>query len=213
MQQRKPDWSEWHREYDDPASSLSRRLRIVQEHLRRAIDDRPGRLQIVSICAGEGRDVVGVLANHPRRAEIAVRLVELDPRNLSVARAAVRAASLDGVQVIQADAGAMDNYQNAIPANIVLACGVLGNISDADARRTIEHLPCLCARDAVVIWTRGQEPSRDFALTLRTWFAESGFEEVAFEAPVDWRFRVGVHRLAKDPSPFQPGVQLFRFLR
>ena len=185
----------------------------MQKHLRRAVDNKPGQLQIVSICAGEGRDAIGVLAEHPRRAEIAVRLVELDPRSLSAARAAVRTAGLDRFEVVQADAGATDSYKGAVPADIILACGVLGNIPDADAKRTIEHLPYLCARGAVVIWTRGREPDRDIASTLRTWFAESGFDELAFEAPKDWRFRVGVHRLAKDPSPFQPGVQLFSFLR
>jgi hypothetical protein len=28
------DWVEWHRDYDDPGSLLSRRLELVQGHLR-----------------------------------------------------------------------------------------------------------------------------------------------------------------------------------
>jgi hypothetical protein len=31
-----PDWRDWHREYDDPSSRLSRRLRAVQDLFRDA---------------------------------------------------------------------------------------------------------------------------------------------------------------------------------
>jgi hypothetical protein len=35
-----------------------------------------------------GRDVIGVLAGHPRRDDVRARLVELDERNVAVARQA-----------------------------------------------------------------------------------------------------------------------------
>ena len=208
-----PDWEGWHRAYDDPSSYLSRRLEKVQRHLRLAVEGKPGRLQMVSMCAGQGRDVIGALANHPRRAEIDARLVELDAGNVELGRAGVRATGLEGIEVVCADAGASDSYAGAVPADIILACGVFGNISDGDVRRTIEYLPHLSAPGAVVIWTRGREAERDFTLTIRGWFAEVGFEELGFEAPSDARFRVGVHRLVREPRPFQPEVRLFSFLR
>ena len=207
------DWSEWHRAYDDPSSSLALRLAVVQRHLRDEIDQRPGRLQLISMCAGEARDVIGVLRAHPRRAEIPARLVELDARNVAVARAAVRAADLDRVEVVHADAALTDSYESAVPADVILACGVFGNIADEEVRHTIEMLPCLSAPAATVIWTRGREPDRDAALTIREWFAEFGFVEAAFDAPADARFRVGVHRLTAPPRPFERGARLFRFLR
>ncbi len=209
----KRDWSDWHRAYDDPSSALSRRLRVVQAYLRQAVDDRAGPLQIISMCAGEGRDVVAVLARHPRRSEISARLVELDPRNAAFATAAARAAGLDRVEVASADAAVTDSYANAAPADIILACGIFGNIPDEEVRQTVEHLPCLSAPGAAVIWTRGREPHRDMAENIRAWFAESGFEEIAFEAPADARFRVGAHRLVAAPRPFEPGVRLFTFFR
>src|SRR5438552_6274520 len=122
------DWAGWHRGYDDPESRLSRRLRVVQEHLREAIDARTGPMQIISMCAGEGRDVVPVLADHPRRREIATRLVELDLRNAAIARTAIDAAKLECVEIVVGDAGLTDSYAGAVPADIVLACGVFGNI-------------------------------------------------------------------------------------
>ena len=209
----KRDWSEWHRSYDDPTSRLAGRLRVVQKHLRQAIDDRHGPVRIVSMCAGEGRDVVGVLKDHPRRAEVVARLVELDPRNAAAASSAADAAGLDQVEVICADAAVTDTYDGAVPADIVLACGIFGNISEDDIVRTIEYLPCLCAPNATVIWTRGYRPERDVASEIRRWFDDRGFEEVAFEAPAGATFRVGVHRLTAKPRDLARGVRLFRFLR
>jgi hypothetical protein len=36
------DWMAWHRDYEDPSSSLSARLRRVHYHLSQAIDRAPG---------------------------------------------------------------------------------------------------------------------------------------------------------------------------
>jgi hypothetical protein len=207
------DWVEWHRAYDDPASSLSRRLLVVRDYLRAAIDERPGTLRIVSMCAGEGRDVIGVLAEHPRRDEINACLVELDPNNARLAREAAGAAALGRVEIRVADAGLTDSYGGAVPAEIVLACGIFGNVPDSDVRNTIAHLPSLCAPGATVLWTRGREPERDFALTIREWFAASGFEEIAYNAPDRDHFRVGVQRLIAPARPPEPGVRIFTFFR
>jgi hypothetical protein len=207
------DWAAWHREYENPASRLSHRLRVVQHHLRQAIDERPGRIRIVSMCAGEGRDVIGVLAGHPRRADVTARLVELDRRNAGVAREAVRDAGLDGVEVAEGDAGVSDSYEGAVPAEIVLACGIFGNVPDEDVRRTVKHLSSFCAPGATVIWTRGRQQHRDFALTIKGWFEECGFAEIAYEAPDDYGYRVGVHRLTAEPQDFVRGVRLFSFFR
>ena len=97
------DWAEWHRGYDDPESRLSRRLLVVQRYLREAIDGRSGPMQIISMCAGEGRDIIPVLADHRRRREIATRLVELDLRNATVARTAIDAANLDRIEMVVGD--------------------------------------------------------------------------------------------------------------
>src|SRR5215510_4423574 len=61
------DWLEWHRHYDDPNSPLVQRLALTHHALCRAFEVAPGDpegvVQLVSICAGEGRDVLPVLAN------------------------------------------------------------------------------------------------------------------------------------------------------
>src|ERR1700761_2848223 len=100
------DWAEWHRDYDDPDSLLSRRGKLVQGHLRAELDRAPaGDVRLISLCAGQGRDVIGVLTGHPRRDDVRARLVELDERNVALARQAAQAAGLDGGEVREARAG------------------------------------------------------------------------------------------------------------
>ena len=149
------DWHEWHDAYDSPDSYLGRRLALVQERIRLALDEAPpGPLTAVSLCAGQGRDLIGALHDHPRRADVRARLVELDDRNVAVARAAARAAGLPDVEVLAGDASLTDHYAPLVPADLVLVCGVLGNLVDADVERTIDHLAQLCRPGGTVVWTR-----------------------------------------------------------
>ena len=56
------DWRDWHRHYDNPNSSIALRLEVVQRDLRRALAESPkgdGITQLITMCAGEGRDVFG----------------------------------------------------------------------------------------------------------------------------------------------------------
>ena len=85
------DWVSWHKAYDEPGSSLERRLRVVQRRVAEKLDEAPpGQVRIISMCAGQGRDLLSVLAQHPRRADVTARLVELDAANVAVAREAAR---------------------------------------------------------------------------------------------------------------------------
>jgi hypothetical protein len=212
------DWARWHDDYDDPSSPLSTRLAIVQAHLADAIAAAPrGPVSLVSLCAGQGHDVLGVLPGHPRRDDVTALLVELDPRNAR--RAADRAAAegLAGVDVREADAGVTASYADAIPADVLLLCGIFGNVSDEDIRRTIGAAPALCAPGGTVIWTRHRRPP-DRTLLMREWFSAAGFAEVAFEAPETGStlIGVGVHRrqagpAGHAPAASPPGGRLFTF--
>ena len=205
------DWAEWHRPYDDPASLLSGRLRRVQAHFKALLDRQPpGPVQVISLCAGQGRDVIGVLAGHPRRDSVRARLVELDPRNVEHARRAAAAAGLDAVEVLAADAGLADSCAGAVPAQIVVACGIFGNITDVDISATVAALPGLCAPGAGVIWTRHTRPP-DRTPAIRSWFSAAGFAEESYEAPEATRQGIGRHRLTGPPAAFAPGRRLFAF--
>ncbi len=205
------EWVEWHERYEhDPG--LVRRLEVVQAHIRRSLDAcPPGPIRVISLCAGDGRDLLGVLETHPRRADVSARLAELDPQLVERGRARAQAASLGGVEFALCDAGTSSAYAGAVPADVVLVCGVFGNISDADVRRTVESLPELCAQGASVVWTRGIfEP--DLTPAIRGWFADLGFSETAFIAIPGTTSAVGSQRLAASPRAYRPGVRLFTFL-
>ncbi|MGZ4675292.1 MAG: class I SAM-dependent methyltransferase family protein [Acidimicrobiia bacterium] len=208
-----PDWVQWHRPYDDPDSGLSRRLALVQQHVRRALDTSPpGPVRVLSLCAGRGRDVIDVLVDHPRRADVVVTLVELQPDLADAARAGVRAAGLTDVHVITGDASTTDTFRTAVPADVVLLCGIFGNVSDEDVRDCIGAAPTLCHPGATVIWTRHRlEP--DLTPAIRAWFADAGFDEVAFGTPDGNAWAgVGAHRLTAAPGRFVSGRRLFTFV-
>ncbi len=140
---------------------------------------------------------------------MAARLVELDPRNVEVARAAASQVARGDVEIVAGDASLASAYAGAVPADLVLVCGVFGNISDCDIARTIVYLPRLCAPGATVIWTRHRrQPDRTIA--IRVWFAKRGFEEIDFISPTN-TWAVGAQRFVGSPKPFKPGIKLFSF--
>jgi len=206
------DWVGWHKAYDERGSSMERRLRVVQRRVAEALDDAPpGHVRIISMCAGQGRDLLGPLAQHPRRADVTARLVELDATNAAVAREAARDTRLDGVDVVCGDGSVTTAYEGAVPADLVLVCGVFGNVPDGDVAHTITALPALCGTRATVIWTRHRLPP-DLTPAIRAWFAEKGFDEVAFDSEEPHAFGVGTHRLRIQPLPFIPRLRLFDFV-
>jgi hypothetical protein len=203
------EWVEWHRQYRGD-ERLAKRLRVVQDMIRTALDlSPPGRIRVVSACAGDGRDLLGVLEHHPRAADVDARLVELESELVAVGTE--RARPFRRVHFVLADAGLSDAYAGATPADLVLVCGVFGNITNDDVRTTIEQLPRLCAPEARVIWTRGRF-APDLTPSIRAWFSELGFSELDFVAIPDTTAAVGAHQLRVAPQPFEAGVRLFTFL-
>src|SRR4051812_21103069 len=108
------DWHEWHRAYDLPESPLARRLAIVQQCIRDALDAAPvGPISVISMCTGEARDLAGALEDHPRARDVHGVLVELDPELARRARENVGPA----VDVLVGDAGMSTAYEDATPAD------------------------------------------------------------------------------------------------
>jgi hypothetical protein len=215
------DWHAWHEEYDDPTSSLARRLQVVRHEIGRGLSwlesEGVRHPRMISMCAGDGRDVLPVLAGgHPT---VTATLVELDPVLADRARAAADRLGLAGIDVRTADAGLSSTYRDSAPANLLTACGVFGNVTDDDVLRTIDLLPHLLAPNALVVWTRGNKVPEDPTTApgdpsefVRTAFLERGFCEIALERPEDASFRVGVARLTDPPRPFATGLRLFTFV-
>jgi hypothetical protein len=219
-------WMRWHAAYEDPASPLSLRLRIVRSMVGDFLDRVPashlGPVRMVSMCAGQGRDVIDVVATHPRGRDLSALLVELDPGLAAFARERAAAAGVaEQVRIVEGDAAQCRWYEGAVPADLVLVCGVFGNISPGDITRTIQALPGFCRMGSEVIWTRHRRPP-DATPEIRADFAAAGFTELAFEAPDGYVLTVGRHRLDGEPDTgpatgpatgaFDPALKLFDFV-
>lgn len=79
-------WQRWHDDYDDPDSDLSARLVVVQGWIQTGADQAPaGPLRLISVCAGQGHDVIGALGPHRRSRDVRGLLVERDVGNVAAA--------------------------------------------------------------------------------------------------------------------------------
>lgn len=206
------DWLEWHHGYDAPSSALRARLECVKLRLAGAIDRcPPGPVRLLSLCAGQGRDVLGVLPGHQRRDDVRAVLVEADLRNVELARLRAAEAGLAQVRVRRADASLTASFADALPVDVLLLCGIFGNVSDGDVERTVGAASAMCAPGATVIWTRHRRPP-DLTPKIRLWFAANGFAEVAFDTPeTDRLVSLGTHQLAGERSAVLPAGPLFTF--
>jgi Putative methyltransferase len=205
------DWHAWHGAYDSPDSPLAVRLHTVQRQVSLILDEAPpGPVRVISACAGQGRDLIGALDAHPRRADVTARLVELDPRNTAEARRAAAALGLSGVTAVTGDAALTDAYAGLAPADLVLLCGLFGNITLADIERVTDYCTRLCAENGTVIWTRNRHRPDVFPQVCE-WFEQRGFTRVWVNDP-DRAQGVGVHRFAGRPGELPSGERMFTFV-
>src|SRR5580698_7292952 len=110
------------------------------------------------------------------------------------------------VEVREADATVMATFADALPADVLLLCGIFGNVSDEDIRFTVEAASAMCRPGGTAIWTRHRRPP-DLTPQIRAWFAASGFDELAFDA-LDTENRlmtVGANRLRRAATGGLPG--------
>lgn len=74
----------------------------------------------------------------PAATSVPVRatLVELDPDLAATARTTARELRLD-VDVRCADAGTTGAYRGVLPVDVLLLCGIFGDVTDADIATTL----------------------------------------------------------------------------
>lgn len=210
------DWQAWHQDYDYPESPVSRRLVVVRARLAGLLAGASEPVRLLSLCAGDARDTVPVLAAGAGAVEAACA-VELDP---GLAERARRSADDAGVRldVRTGDAAAPATYLDRLPVDVLMLVGVLGNIDDADAETTIAAAASMLSLGGSVLWTRSNrfrsEPTHGYADPaewVRDRFEAHGFETVELIVPDD-PWRLGISRLqapSGDPLP----QRLFSFVR
>jgi hypothetical protein len=137
-------------------------------------------------------------------------LVELDGRLAGAASMASQHAGLNNVDVRRVDAGNPSTYRDVLRADVLLLCGIFGNIVEADIKRTIAAASAMVVAGGFVLWTRGgSEP--DLRPVIRRWFSEAGMAEVAFDGHPE-AYGVGVCRVEGPSSAALPD-RLFTFVK
>ncbi len=203
-------WVQWHEGYDDPASSNSRRLQAVVAMLGDVLGATPpGPIRVLSLCSGDGRDLAGALAGHPRAGDVSGLLVEADPDLAAAARADL-APVAPGLAVRCADAGAPDSFAEHLPADVLLLCGIFGNVAPADIAATVAAVPSLTRPGAAVLWTRHRRHP-DVTPWIRQRFHDAGCPAEAFVSSGPGGFAVGLQRVGPRASTAPLPPRLFTF--
>lgn len=204
------DWRAWHRAYDDSESSLSRRLRVVRARVD-ALVTVGGVRSVLSLCAGDGRDVIPVLARLDAAVDPRLVLVERDDALAAAAERRARDMDVD-VTVIRGDAGSSQTWRDETPVDLLMLCGIFGNIGDDDIQATICAVPALLNAGGCVIWTRGAFQDRDLRPQVRAWFERAALAEVTFDGEPAG-YGVGVNRRTPDAVATPVPDRLFTFIR
>ncbi len=215
------DWHTWHNRYEN-SPALKKRLVLVREHLSECLGRSPsGEIRIIGVCAGDGRDVLGTLADHKRRSDARARLVERDPDLVADGRNASEALGLSRhVEFVNGDATNPGCYRAAAPANIVMMCGMLGLVGHSELSNVVRAMQALCGRNGYVIWTRRLDWRDGVRQTkaLRKLMAEAGFRQTRlnvtsfgalFSMAPKSSFAVGTHRYDGDSVALPEGGRLF----
>jgi hypothetical protein len=204
------DWGEWHGKYDDPATGHPQRLAVVVEQIRAALDRAaPGPIQVLSLCAGDGRDVATAATGHPRAGDLTGSLVELDAELAAAARANVAPLG-SHLEVRTADAGDPAVWADVLPVDLLLLCGIFGNVPDEDVERTVRATAAIGRSGATVIWTRHRRPP-DLTPSIRAWFAAAGCTSLGFWSGGPGGFGVGAERFDAATRPLVRSRPLFTF--
>ncbi|PHJ57717.1 type 12 methyltransferase [Nostoc linckia z18] len=207
------DWFEWHELYNSEPK-LQQRLEIVREYIAYSLNaSADGPIHIVSVCAGDGRDLLGTLKNHPRKQDVYARLVEINPSLVERGRATIESLGLDKqIEFINGDATIATNYVGAVPANIVLVCGVFGNLpEETELNRLLDNLSFLSKEGAFVIWTRGHSNGIAYSDNVRKTLRVFGFEEVNFKLTATGDMGIGINRYLGKNLTVPKEQQLFVF--
>jgi hypothetical protein len=203
---------------------FQRRLDEVKKQITEALDEcPPGPLRIISICSGDGRDILGVLPDHPRRQDAVCLLIDANAKAIADARSGALAAGVEKqFHCIVGDAACLDHYAEFGPANLILISGVFVYLLPSDAEKLIAALPMLCQAGCFVIWNRrhSQSPGIEIFFKrstqiehLQTFFRFYNFTTVTDSSTGAEGFVVRRERFDGAPKAWSPGPLLFKFFR
>lgn len=209
------DWNAWHRGYDtDPA--LQARLRVVSDQIAQALEASPaGPIRVISVCAGDGRDVIGALRQHPRRADVTAWLLDHHAESLVRGRTDAAQAGLAAqLRFIETDAALGVSYNGVAPADVLIISGFLGHLHVSNVPSFLAALPMLCRPGGRVIWSRHLRLNQGATQVpvIRRLLEAQAFHEVRYEEASQGGFAVGSAQFVGATQPLDPARVLFKFI-
>jgi hypothetical protein len=192
---------------------FQQRLLAVQEHLAECIDLAPrGRVRVISMCAGDGRDVIGVLGSHPRQKDVSAWLVESNRQTVADGARQTLSAGLENtVKFLNEDGTVYATYKKIVPADVVLLCGVWGHVPTNERAQLVRAMACLCKPGSAVIWTRGVSKDMTRLHEIESLFDSSSWEQVRLSITSDKKWAVATHRFRGPPLELPESGQIFHF--
>lgn len=208
-------WQSWHENYRN-SLPLRARLEEVSQQVTDAINaiESP-RVHVLSLCSGDGRDLLKVLLSGNTNKAVDATLIELDPILVEQGREAFAEHGFsDFVQFRCADATLFSSYQDLPKAELVMVCGVFGNVRANHVERLIFSLKGFCSPGARVVWTRSLNEFDDgeaAAQRIRCCFKDTGFREAAFKRTPEGTFAVGSLIYEGEQERLPSTGQMFEF--
>ena len=205
-------WSGWP-EKAYQREGYQQRLTAVQEHLCECLDEAaPGPIRILSICAGDGRDVIGAVRSHRRRKDVAAWLVELNSQSVELGKGySVNAGLERSLKFINDDATTYATYKGIGPADIVLICGVWGHVPVNEKSMLVRAVSTLCKPGGAVIWTRGTSKGIARVREIEALFAGNWWDKGRVTYTPDAAWAVATYRYRGPAQELPADGQIFHF--
>jgi hypothetical protein len=188
------------------------RLTAVQDHLAQRLDEATGLVRIVSLCAGDGRDVIGTLARRANGANVQAWLVELNRQSVVEGRRLAKQVGLaDKIAFVNGDATSYATYRGIPPADVLLACGVWGHVLPRQRRNLVQALTHLSQTDGAVIWTRGVAKGMHRLREIEAHFEGPSWRRLRLSYTPDGKWAMNSYRYC-GPSQQRPSSgRIFNF--
>jgi hypothetical protein len=193
--------------------NYQQRLRVVKVHLAECLNDAAqGPLRLVSLCAGDGRDVIDVLQSNRRRNDVGAWLVELNGQSIADGALHMKASGLEKlVNFIHADATDYLTYQTLVPCDIILLCGVWGHVPVNERALLVRALASFSKPGGSLIWTRGISRGMDRLNEIQSQFANSSWERVRLSFTPNDKWAISTHRYCGPSLELPASGRIFNF--
>lgn len=209
------NWVNWHERYEF-SLPLRERLNEVRGQIDLALSEvATDPVQVLSLCAGDGRDLIGSLAAYKQKKTVHANLIELDPELVAKGQAAIERLCLaDQLTFHCADATQSATYRDIPPADVIILSGVFGNLKENDVQQLIVSLQSLCHRGALVVWTRNLgefDDGEKATQMIRESFRAADFREKVLVRTPCGVFVIGTYIFQGEHRPLPADTTLFEF--